>query len=153
MHFLVAQSALLRSVQMPRDALSKLGSDPPSRPQYPPQLENDLPLLEKFTMECNRIGLMILGCLSKTLDCDFLEGKHDPNKQSTSATALLHYPGQPHDAGKSGGHVAHTDVGSLSILFSYQDGLQISRSGGDEVDAEWLYIKPQPGYAVVNVGK
>lgn len=104
-------------------------------------------------MECNRIGLMILGCLSKTLDCDLLEGKHDPNKQSTSATALLHYPVQPHNVGKSGGHVAHTDVGSLSILFSYQEGLQISRSGGDEADAEWLYIKPKPDYAVINVGK
>ena len=137
---------------MPRDLLFKLGPDPSEKPRYPPKLESDLPLLEEFTKECNAIGLMILGCLSKTLDCDFLEGKHDLDRESTSATALLHYPAQLHDAGNSGGHVAHTDVGSLSILFSYEEGLQISRSG-DEADAEWLFIKPQPDYAVVNVGK
>ena len=131
----------------------KLGSDPPSRPQYPPKLERDLPLLEKFTMACNCIGLIILGCLAETVDCDRLRWNHDPTKPSTSATGLLYYSAQPHNAGKSGGHVAHTDVGSLSVLFSYQEGLQVSRSGGNDADAEWLYIKPQLGYAVVNVGK
>lgn len=104
-------------------------------------------------MECNRIGLIILDCLSKTLDCDPIEWKHDPNEPSTSAAAFLLYPAQPQDVGKTGGHVAHTDVGSLSILFSFRKGLQVFRPGGDRADPEWLYVEPRVGYAVVNVGK
>ena len=49
---------------------------------------------------------------------------------------------------EQGGHIAHTDVGSLTLLFSHQSGLQVLRPGTDQ----WVDIRPVPGYAIVNIG-
>jgi len=42
---------------------------------------------------------------------------------------------------------AHTDFGSVTILFNRLDGLQVLAPNG-----EWLYIRPLPGHAIVNLG-
>ena len=45
------------------------------------------------------------------------------------------------------GHNEHTDIGSLTLLFNDQCGLQIKR--GSE---GWLSVPPRDGQAIVNVG-
>ncbi|KAI9755690.1 MAG: hypothetical protein M4579_004188 [Chaenotheca gracillima] len=54
---------------------------------------------------------------------------------------------------------AHTDFGSVTILFNRLGGLQVlmpesastgSGSGGDTAD--WRYVRPLPGHAIVNLG-
>lgn len=58
---------------------------------------------------------------------------------------------------------AHTDAVSVAILFNWQGGLQITKSKEQvgKVDVEdtekesedsWLYVKPEPGHAIVNLG-
>jgi len=42
----------------------------------------------------------------------------------------------------------HTDFGSLTILFNWMGGLQIRRPD----TSEWVYVRPVPGSAVVNLG-
>lgn len=46
------------------------------------------------------------------------------------------------------GQIAHTDAGSLSIVFTEVAGLQVLKPNDDQ----WYYIAPKPGHAVVNVG-
>jgi isopenicillin N synthase-like dioxygenase len=43
--------------------------------------------------------------------------------------------------------VAHTDFGSITILFNRLWGLQVLAPNG-----EWLYVRPLPGHAIVNLG-
>jgi isopenicillin N synthase-like dioxygenase len=42
----------------------------------------------------------------------------------------------------------HTDFGSLTILFNWMGGLQIRHPETNE----WIYVRPVPGSAVVNLG-
>ena len=43
----------------------------------------------------------------------------------------------------------HTDFGSVTILFNRLGGLQVLPAGAD---AEWTYVRPLPGHAIVNLG-
>jgi isopenicillin N synthase-like dioxygenase len=43
---------------------------------------------------------------------------------------------------------AHTDFGSVTILFNKLGGLQVI----NEVDTEWTYVKPVPECAILNFG-
>lgn len=43
----------------------------------------------------------------------------------------------------------HTDFGSVTILFNRLGGLQVLPPGKD---AEWVYVRPLPGHAIVNLG-
>lgn len=60
----------------------------------------------------------------------------------------MHYiPTKPVDP-KNIGHQKHTDISSLTLLFSEQWGLQIRPPGAKEFG----FVAPRPGTAVVNVG-
>lgn len=70
-----------------------------------------------------------------------LEQHHTHTNASETILALLSYPGQLT-------HQKHTDLGSLTILFSNQWGLQaVAPSSG-----EWEWIEPRGDDAVINVG-
>jgi len=43
----------------------------------------------------------------------------------------------------------HTDFGSITILFNRLGGLQVLPPGDD---AQWVYVRPLPGHAIVNLG-
>jgi isopenicillin N synthase-like dioxygenase len=43
----------------------------------------------------------------------------------------------------------HTDFGSVTILFNRLGGLQVLPPGAD---ADWVYVRPLPGHAIVNLG-
>lgn len=43
----------------------------------------------------------------------------------------------------------HTDFGSVTILFNRLGGLQVLPPGRD---AQWCYVQPLPGHAIVNLG-
>lgn len=48
------------------------------------------------------------------------------------------------------GHNKHTDIGTLTLLFTEQLGLQLElqHPGSDE----WEFVAPLAGHAIVNVG-
>ncbi|KAK1855165.1 2og-fe oxygenase family protein [Colletotrichum chrysophilum] len=45
------------------------------------------------------------------------------------------------------GHNAHTDVGSFTLLFNEQPGLQVV----SPTTNDWEYVAPKPGHAIINV--
>jgi isopenicillin N synthase-like dioxygenase len=77
-----------------------------------------------------------------------LEVSHDQNSPSTSAAVLQHYPLQGLPPNTSAGHFAHTDSGSISVLFCSDWGLQVYSSQ----DSQWEWVQPRENHAVVNVG-
>lgn len=54
-----------------------------------------------------------------------------------------------HDSIALGGH---TDIGTITLLFNVLGGLQILPAGSENKMANWLYVKPEPGCVVVNIG-
>ena len=98
-------------------------------------------------IESHEICCTILASLSTTLKQDCFTRQHRHNELSTSTLALLKYPSPVPDEDPKG-HIAHTDVGSLTLLFCNESGLQVLHPALDQ----WVDIKPIPGHAVVNIG-
>jgi len=73
---------------------------------------------------------------------------HRNDKPSNTTLVLLHYPKQGLQEGM--GHNKHTDIGTLTLLFTEQWGLQLQQPGS--VDSEWKFVAPLDGHAIVNVG-
>jgi isopenicillin N synthase-like dioxygenase len=54
---------------------------------------------------------------------------------------------------------AHTDFGSVTLLMNWLGGLQVwsssdssSSSNGDSATGEWLWVRPKPNCAIINLG-
>ena len=116
----------------------------------PGPLDAHRSLLERLMGDLHGIGTSVLRALSHVLRLPVersLETSHRHNRLSTSALGVLKYPQlwaqSPHL-----GHSAHTDVGSLTLLFCTQPGLQIFDPNTDQ----WAYVQPKKGSAIVNVG-
>lgn len=118
--------------------------------QAPQPLRAESGLLQSGVSTLNDIGITILDSLSKSLGITGKESfteTHRKGVASTTALGLLKYTTHAVDPEKIG-HIAHTDAGSLSLVFSNIPGLQVLMPHTDE----WTYIAPRPGHAVVNVG-
>lgn len=92
---------------------------------------------------------------------------HQTKDASGDFLRMLHYP-----APKDGKPLlkaptpSHTDASSITILFTWQGGLQITKNesiagtGQGKVDVEdidrdsdrWYYVRPEPGHVIVNLG-
>jgi isopenicillin N synthase-like dioxygenase len=76
-----------------------------------------------------------------------LEKYHRSDQPSTSSLGVLKYS-QLWAGSPQLGHSAHTDVGSLTLLFCTEPGLQFFDPSTDE----WAFVEPKEGHAIVNVG-
>lgn len=98
----------------------------------------------------HEIGVKLLSYVSEALGMmgdRKLECWHRGDMRSTTALAMLRY--LPNCiSGDKIGHMAHTDVGSLTILFSFTNGLQVFQPHSNV----WANVRPRAGHAVVNVG-
>ncbi|KAJ3960619.1 hypothetical protein N0V92_002695 [Colletotrichum tropicale] len=76
-----------------------------------------------------------------------LDTSHRDDSRSKSTLYFLHYPPGSQDI-KNVGQNMHTDIGTLTLLFAPQWGLQVF----SPADEAWTYVEPRPGHAIVNVG-
>nr|AKJ70943.1 non-heme iron a-ketoglutarate dependent dioxygenase [Aspergillus mulundensis] len=75
---------------------------------------------------------------SLTLD-EALLTAHNPAEPSVTNLGFLRYPPQP-TTSENCGHIAHTDVGTLTILAATQRGLQVINSQTED----WTFVDPHP---------
>ena len=99
-------------------------------------------LVERYITTCEYIVDLLLARLASALHIPSLSGSHhDHTQASDSILALLSYRDHLN-------HQRHTDLGSLTVLFSDEWGLQVvSPSTGN-----WEWVEPQTQLAVINVG-
>ncbi|KUJ21235.1 Clavaminate synthase-like protein [Mollisia scopiformis] len=122
-------------------------------PHIPRNIKNsgDIKVLENAIAGSNIITKTILSALSTGLGLagsSRFENTHRNHRPSTSTLAMMHYiPSEPVTA-KNIGHQKHTDISSLTLLFSEQWGLQIRPPGAKEFG----FVAPKVGCAIVNVG-
>ncbi|KAH9885048.1 Clavaminate synthase-like protein [Xylariomycetidae sp. FL2044] len=124
-----------------------------NNPHLPHVIKNspDMKILENAIAGSNIITKTILSALSTALGrtgSARFENSHRNDRPSTSTLAMMHYipsdPSKDHNVG----HQKHTDISSLTLLFSEQWGLQIRPPGA----REFGFVAPKAGCAVVNVG-
>ena len=63
----------------------------------------------------------------------------------------MRYPPQAVEDQKTSLH-AHTDNGSITVLFNVIGGLQILPPDLDNEESNWRWVRPEPGCAIVNLG-
>ena len=106
-------------------------------------------LLKSYVQHCRQaIDLMITHLeVHLELPIGTLANLHRIKSRSGDHVRFNQHAVQPftEEAAKLG---EHTDFGTLTILFNWLGGLQIRHPDTDE----WVYVKPIPGSAVVNLG-
>lgn len=114
----------------------------------PQVIRDSLPLFEKFLSQVHDYTDCILSLLSKALQLPSdLRDCHRRDRPSAANMAMLKYLAWGSSQDRVG-NMAHTDMGTLTVVFSKSDGLQAMLPGFDD----WSFIPPRSGHAVVNVG-
>ncbi|OAA68502.1 2OG-Fe(II) oxygenase superfamily protein [Niveomyces insectorum RCEF 264] len=134
-------------VKVSRDEIQK------GKPHIPDVLRNstDMKVLENAIAGSNIVTKALLAALSNAMGLtgrDRFEHKHRNERPSTSTLAMMHYVPTDAASSKNIGHQKHTDISSLTLLFTEQWGLQIRPPG----TREFGFVAPRDGCAVVNVG-
>lgn len=126
-------------------------------------------LLARFQTEAHNTGLELLSALAVQLGlpAGAFNEMHRADRPSDTHTRLIRGPPRdPEDDGDI--HTpGHTDFGTITLLFNWLGGLQIwsESNHGESFDnsigsgpndgkdgGQWLWVKPKPGHAIVNLG-
>jgi isopenicillin N synthase-like dioxygenase len=121
-------------------------------PHVPAVLKNspDMKIVETAIGGCNIATKAILSALSTGLGLTGekrFENSHRNDRPSSTTLAMMHYIPSPATA-KNIGHQKHTDISTLTLLYTNEWGLQIRPPG----KREFGFVRPIPGTAIVNVG-
>lgn len=115
----------------------------------PSVVQDNIEVFESFISLSQYVTQTLLSCLSDALKLDDglrLERSHRDDEPTNTILVLLHYPKNT-DPTKVG-HNKHTDIGSLTLLFTEQWGLQVMMPE----TKTWTFVQPKAGHAIVNVG-
>ncbi|KAE8868425.1 hypothetical protein PTNB29_02336 [Pyrenophora teres f. teres] len=132
---------------IPKNAVFNLT---PTNFAHPPLLSSHLPLIHTFMHHAQTLTTTIHTTLSTHLNLpniSRLEHSHRPTHSSPCILRLLKVHAQPLSE-RGHVHTPHTDMGSITVLFTNEPGLQILTAG----DSDWEYVAPRTNCAVVNLG-
>ncbi|KAJ7265313.1 hypothetical protein C8J57DRAFT_1450644 [Mycena rebaudengoi] len=117
-------------------------------PSHPLVKENQA-LLKNYVYHCRAAIDLMISHLERHLQLPSgaLAKLHRIEERSGDHVRFQHAAIQPYsdEMAKQG---EHTDFGTLTILFNWLGGLQVRCPGTED----WVYVKPIPGSAVVNLG-
>ncbi|KAJ5850561.1 hypothetical protein N7455_010417 [Penicillium solitum] len=116
----------------------------------PPVVDKYMNTLKSFVRFVNTATTAIMERISVSLELPEGVGLldyHRPNVPSPDIIRLLKYHAQ--DIRERGAlHTPHTDLGSLTFLFTRQPGLQILAPNSNE----WTWVEPMEDCVIVNLG-
>lgn len=106
--------------------------------------------LKSFIENAHSIVGIVLRILNQHLQLpsSTLTNLHRLRGVSGDQVRFIKAPPQPKDD-KQTALGEHTDFGSVTILFNRVGGLQVLPPGQG---AEWCYVRPLPGHAIINLG-
>ncbi|KZP01057.1 Clavaminate synthase-like protein [Calocera viscosa TUFC12733] len=115
----------------------------------PQMILDNQELLETYVRDCRAVIDLMLEDLNTHLELPpgTLGNLHRITERSGDHARFVQAPVSPWDD-KRISLGEHTDFGTLTILFNWLGGLQIRHPETNE----WVYVKPVPGCAVVNLG-
>ncbi|OQD76539.1 hypothetical protein PENDEC_c004G02001 [Penicillium decumbens] len=105
---------------------------------------------ESFMLGSHGIVTLVLNILNDKLNLPEGTFANLHRRQAVSGDQIrfIKAPPQPIDDRRTA-LGQHTDFGSVTVLFNRLGGLQVLPPGAD---AEWVYVRPLPGHAVINLG-
>ncbi|KAH7305292.1 putative oxidoreductase [Stachybotrys elegans] len=122
---------------------------------HPPVVSDYMMELRRLTSDLGRISHTIFSALSQML-C-LKPGKcfqdfHDQSQPTPDILRLLKYHANTKPLGVP--QTPHTDLGSLTFVFSNVPGLQVLPANTPEPpqESDWVFVAPIVGHAVVNLG-
>ncbi|KAH7018656.1 hypothetical protein B0J12DRAFT_611085 [Macrophomina phaseolina] len=101
--------------------------------------------LDEFSEACHEACMTMLGRLSESLGNAGFKQHHRDDHASDSGLKLIYEPWRHRVADVTDN--THTDSGTLTLLFYKELGLEVELGAG----AEWAYIPPKEGCAIINV--
>lgn len=121
-----------------------------SRLPAPSILTSSRTLLQSFMTTSHALVTFMLALLNEhlRLPVNTLQNLHRLRSPSGDQVRFIKAPPQPVDDRRTA-LGAHTDFGSITVLFNRIGGLQVLPPGKG---AEWCYVKPLPGHAIINLG-
>ena len=139
---------------------AELFSSEPNDFELPPYLA---PYEENFKdamRSGNVIANIVLGVLERELQLPSgaFTSLHRLNDPSSDFLRILRYPGTNEQTVDQLSFPAHKDAVSVAILFTWLGGLQIPKVGAKVIghnqvaEEDWRWVKPLPGYAIINLG-
>lgn len=123
--------------------------------KLPPWLEAHEETFKSAMRSANVVANIVLGALERALQLPSgtLTSLHRLNDPSSDFLRVLRYPGVvPGQTMDQMGFPAHKDAVSVAILFTWLGGLQIPEPGLEVTEENWRWVKPMPGYAILNLG-
>lgn len=136
---------------------------------YPSTINQAQQLLESFVRSAHDTGLSLLSALFSQLDLDPAQALKLHRIGEPAGTQVRLAYGPPRSRSEAEAleiqTPAHTDFGSITLLFNWLGGLQLwsSSSRGESTDqnvidptegnGHWQWVKPKPGTAIVNLGE
>ncbi|UKZ96569.1 uncharacterized protein TrAFT101_011351 [Trichoderma asperellum] len=118
----------------------------------PAAIQSERALFEAYLTRANSIARQLLSALSTASGlppAERFENFHQTSEDSNSVLVLLRYPYvPPAEQSKTVGHNKHTDIGSITVLFTDQWGLQVMAADSQQ----WQWVAPRRNCAIINVG-
>ncbi|KIN03229.1 hypothetical protein OIDMADRAFT_160809 [Oidiodendron maius Zn] len=140
---------------LPRNGLLQLSNDPFP---HPPAIASHLRSLCGLLEGLNSAAHTVLSSLSTSLSIPVGQRFEDFQRLSRPSPDILRLLKYHADANTDClPQTPHTDLGSLTFVFSTTPGLQVLPVGlgqnpGSYKESDWRYVVPRPGHAVVNIG-
>ena len=138
----------LNITQIPKDGVFQQGgSENFPRPEV---VDSHMDTLRHFTTSIQAASQVIFKSLASALavePSESFENFHRPSEPSPDIIRLLKYHPQPISE-RGPPQTSHTDLGSLTFLFTRQNGLQVLPQGAHN----WAYVAPKLDHAIVNLG-
>lgn len=146
--------SLLTLPQIAKDFLLSLNSTT-AREIHPDAVLSEFAHLSDFARGVTAATTAIFTSLSTALGFapgTGFEAFHRPGVPAPDMLRLLKYSRQPAED-RGAPQNPHTDLGSLTVLFTQTPGLQRLRPRrGSEDEPAWEFVAPRDGCAIVNVG-
>ncbi|KAK4506638.1 hypothetical protein PRZ48_000370 [Zasmidium cellare] len=138
---------------------------PPSQwtRKWPKPVVEHQSLFAEYSTTAHSIGLQILEILARKLgiDPEEIHERHRLEKMAGDHVRLTRGPPRKSVEMPEIQTPAHTDFGTITILMNWLGGLQVYGSPNhilgnldfaDDTTSSWLWVKPKPNCAIVNLG-
>ena len=122
---------------------------------HPPIIEQARPKIKEYCTHAHSILMHLMSHLDKHLglEAGTLASLNPIDQPSGTSLRMLHAPPLPAGSAARGSVFGHTDFGSMTLLFNIVGGLQVLvPPDAEPIDANYRYVKPQPGCAIINLG-
>ncbi|KAI1270072.1 hypothetical protein F5Y18DRAFT_366984 [Xylariaceae sp. FL1019] len=121
----------------------------------PPSVFPHVSLFMSYVTHCQDVLAILNKALARQLGLpeDTFAARQSPTEKSGTVLRLLKYYASPEAEDLRTSLIHHTDFGTITLLANIVGGLQILKRGGDPLnDDDWAWVRPQPGFLIVNMG-